>query len=362
MRKTYLAAVCAATLIPGVTFGAENFPLGYTSIGVEGSYVDAGNSRNKSAVQDNLSNFYQGGINLTHQFNPNWGLFGQVGYAEPETRNGNLDTELLQYSLGGRLHPAKFRLAGWRPFGGLGYSYTDIDVDAGGSKNEDFIYLEGGLQRMVAPRFMIEAGVRARTELEEGYVDGQYFAGVHYLFNRKFPAAPKPMAVATREPAVVPPPVDTDGDGVIDQLDQCPNTPQGALVDSKGCPKELTKEIRETLYVEFELDKTEVRPQFFPEIEKLAVVLKQYPNSTILLEGHTDSTGSASYNQKLSQSRADAVMKVLINEFGIAKQRITTTGMGESQPIATNDTAEGRAQNRRVEAIVSGEYSEIIKK
>lgn len=54
MRKTYLAAVCAATLIPGVTFGAENFPLGYTSIGVEGSYVDAGNSRNKSAVQDNL--------------------------------------------------------------------------------------------------------------------------------------------------------------------------------------------------------------------------------------------------------------------------------------------------------------------
>ncbi|BEH15252.1 MAG: cell envelope biogenesis protein OmpA [Alteromonadaceae bacterium] len=362
MRMTYLAAVCATICLPSLAVSAENFPLSYWTVGIEGSHVDSGNSRNKSVVQDNFSNYYEGGINVTHQFNPNWSVLLQGSYAEPETRATGIDTELLRFSIGGRAHPAKFRLAGWRPFGGLGYSYTDIDVTSGVSKNEDAIFLEGGMQRMVAPRFMIEAGVRARTELDDGYVDGQYFAGVHYLFNRKFPSAPKPAAVTTTKPAVVPPPKDSDGDGVIDELDKCPNTPQGALVDSDGCPKELTKEIRETLYVEFELDKTEVRRQFFPEIAKLAKVMKQYPTSSILLEGHTDSTGSASYNQKLSKSRADAVMKVLVNEFGIDTNRITTTGMGESQPIATNSTAEGRAQNRRVEAIVTGKYSELIKK
>ncbi|MBE0487158.1 OmpA family protein [Marinobacter sp.] len=362
-RILALAALCGAALVPGLAISAENFPISYTTVGVEGSYVDSGNSRNKSAVDDNLNNYLEGGLNLTHQFTPNVSLFAQAAYAEPETRVNNIDIELWRFSLGGRIHPGKFRLAGWRPFGGAGYSNTNLDIDGGGSKNEDSLYLEGGLQRMMAPRFMFEAGVRARTELEDGYVDGQYFAGVHYLFNRKFPAAPRSdIAMAPAQEPVIAPPKDSDGDGVIDELDKCPNTPQGALVDADGCPKELTREIRETLYVEFELDKTEVREAFYPEIEKLAKVMKQYSTSTILLEGHTDSTGSASYNQRLSKSRADAVMKVLINEFGIVRDRITTSGMGESQPVASNNTPEGRAQNRRVEAIVSGEHTEIMKK
>ncbi|GGC57087.1 OmpA family protein [Marinobacter halophilus] len=360
-RILALAALCGAALIPGMAVSAENFPISYTSVGVEGSYVDSGNSRNKSAVQDNLDNYLEGGLNLTHQFNPNVSLFTQASYAEPETRVNNVDVDLWRFSLGGRVHPGKFRLGGWRPFGGGGYSYTNLDIDGGGSKNEDSLYLEGGLQRMMAPRFLFEAGVRARTELEDGYVDGQYFAGVHYLFNRKFPAAPR-SDIAIKAKAAVAPPKDSDGDGVIDELDKCPNTPQGALVDADGCAKELTREIRETLYVEFEHDKTAVRTEFFPEIEKLAEVMRQYPSSTILLEGHTDSTGPASYNQRLSKSRADAVMKVLIDEFGIMSARITTTGMGESQPVASNSSPEGRAQNRRVEAIVSGEHTEIMKK
>ncbi|MEQ9547806.1 MAG: OmpA family protein [Marinobacter sp.] len=354
----------AALVLPGVAMAKEHFPIKYSSVGVEASYVDSGNSRDKGAVSDNLSNYGEFGLNFTHQFNPNISMLLQGSYAEPETRNTNLDVDMMRFSLGGRVHPGKFRLAGWRPFGGLGYSYTDFEVEQSGtSKKEDSLYLEGGLQRMLSQRFMVEGGIRARTELEDGYVDGQYFAGVHYLFGREYPQAPKQEVVlATKKEPEVVPPKDSDGDGVIDDFDKCPNTPQGALVDSDGCAKELTKEIRETLYVEFELDRTEVRRQFYPEIGKLADVMKQYPNSTILLEGHTDSTGSSTYNQKLSKSRADAVMKVLINEFSIDSGRINTTGMGESQPVASNKTAEGRAQNRRVEAIVSGQYSEIIKK
>jgi len=363
MRKTYQAVLAAALIIPcAAASAAEKFPASYSSIGLEGSYVDSGNSEDKEIVKDNLSNYNELGINLTRQFNPYFTLFLQGGWANSETRNTELDIDVMQGSLGGRLTPAKFRLGNWRPFGGLGYSYTDFDVEDAESKSEDAVYVEGGLQRMMGSQFMLEGGVRARTELEDSYVDGQYFAGVHYLFDQEYPKIQKPKVIVKTVQPVVEPPKDSDGDGVIDELDKCPNTPQGALVDSDGCPKELTKDIKKTLYVEFEFDKTEVRREFYPAIADLANIMRQYPTSRILLEGHTDSMGTNTYNQKLSQSRADAVMKVLINEFGIAAERITTTGMGETQPIATNATEEGRAKNRRVEAIVSGKYSEILKK
>lgn len=359
----FLLAGCIALPVGLAHADSRPFPLSYSFIGAEVSYVDSGNSRNKSTNPDNLSNYPELGLTLGHQFTPNFTLMGALGYAETETRRSDIDTDILRGSIGGRIHPGKFRLADWRPFGGLGYSYTDIDVDGAlDSKTEDAIYLEGGLQRMMTDSFVFEAGIRARTELEDGYVDGQAFAGVQYLFNKSYPQRPKETVFERPEPEPVAPPADTDGDGVVDPNDLCPDTPKGALVDEDGCHKELTKEIKETLYVEFDLDGTEVKPEYFDEIEKLADLMTQYPTSRILLEGHTDSTGSARYNQSLSHSRADSVMKVLINQFDVSSERISTTGMGESQPVANNATAEGRAQNRRVEAILSGKHTEIMKK
>lgn len=360
MRSLRNAILAIIISLPPLTLASQDFPLSYSSLGAEVGYVDAGTSGNGGSAEDDLSNDWEFGLNFTHQFNPNISLLLQGSYAEPETRNLNLDVELWRGSIGGRLHPTDYRLAGWRPFAGGGYSHSNLDTDLG-SKNEDMLYLEGGLHRMVSPRFLAEAGVRGRLEVDDDYIDGQVFAGIHYVFGRKFPAAPRP-----RQPLDVArlstPPADTDGDGVEDARDRCPNTPEGALVDEAGCARELTREIKQTLYVEFEHDRTEVRPAYYPEIGKLARVLKQYPTARILLEGHTDSTGPASYNQRLSKSRADAVMKVLVSQFNISAERIRTSGMGESQPIASNDTAEGRARNRRVEAIVFGTYSEIMKK
>ncbi|MEX2474725.1 OmpA family protein [Marinobacter sp.] len=357
----FLLAGCVALPLQTAQAEAPPFPISYSFFGAEISYVDSGNSRDKSSNIDNLANYPEYGVTLGHQFNPNFTLMGAFTYGDAETRTSDIDTDILRGSLAGRIHPGKFRFAGWRPFAGAGYSYTDIDVDgAPSSKTEDGLYLEGGLQRMVSERFVFEAGVRARTELEDGYVDGQAFAGVQFLFNQWYP---QPPAVTTFErPEPVEPPKDSDGDGVMDNRDLCPNTPRGALVDSDGCAKKLTKEIKETLYVEFDLDGTEVKRQYFDEIEKLADLMTQYPTSRMLLEGHTDSSGSASYNQNLSQSRADSVMKVLVKEFDISSARISTTGMGESQPIADNATDEGRAQNRRVEAILTGKHTEIMKK
>jgi OOP family OmpA-OmpF porin len=83
--------------------------------------------------------------------------------------------------------------------------------------------------------------------------------------------------------------------------------------------------------------------------------MNQYPQTTTTVEGYTDSVGSEAYNQQLSQRRADAVRQVMVDEYGVAADRVSAVGEGESDPVASNDTAEGRALNRRVEASVEAQ-------
>jgi OOP family OmpA-OmpF porin len=149
-------------------------------------------------------------------------------------------------------------------------------------------------------------------------------------------------------------PIDLDGDGVADSLDKCPNTPKGVKVDAVGCPLPIMEKIPEkvsiTLLVEFDFDKAEVKSTYNEDIEKVANFLNAYPDANAELEGHTDSTGPEEYNLNLSQRRAESVKNYLINNFNIDPARLTAVGYGESQPVATNDTREGRQRNRRVVA------------
>jgi outer membrane protein OmpA-like peptidoglycan-associated protein len=101
----------------------------------------------------------------------------------------------------------------------------------------------------------------------------------------------------------------------------------------------------------FETDGADLKPGATLSISKLADFLKEHPDRQILIEGHTDSQGSADYNQQLSQERAGAVANAL-QAHGIGSERITTRGLGESYPIAPNETSAGRQQNRRVEIII----------
>lgn len=100
--------------------------------------------------------------------------------------------------------------------------------------------------------------------------------------------------------------------------------------------------------VTFQTDSATIQPGFRPTLDEVAATLNEYPDSRIAITGHTDSTGSADYNQTLSQQRADAVANYLISR-GVAPSRITAYGAGETQPVATNETDSGRAANRRVE-------------
>jgi len=144
--------------------------------------------------------------------------------------------------------------------------------------------------------------------------------------------------------------MDSDGDGVTDSLDQCPNTPRGIKVDRVGCPVPIPGKVSITLLVEFDFDKDTIRPQYHGDIEKVANFLRAYPKTNGELEGHTDSIGTEEYNMQLSKRRAESVKKYLVEKFNADAARITTVGYGESKPVASNKTDAGRQKNRRVVA------------
>lgn len=150
-------------------------------------------------------------------------------------------------------------------------------------------------------------------------------------------------------------PLDTDGDGVPDYIDQCPTTPKGVPVDAVGCHLFRQSII---INVEFEFGKSEVRPQYKDEIAKAADFMKKYPGVSCTIEGHTDDVGTNAYNKKLSQARAEAVKKYMVDNFGIDAKRLGAKGYGEEMPIASNKTPEGRQKNRRIEAAMSVEYKQ----
>jgi OOP family OmpA-OmpF porin len=141
---------------------------------------------------------------------------------------------------------------------------------------------------------------------------------------------------------------DDDGDGVPNSRDKCPNTPRGAKVDSNGC--EIIESITINLEVEeFDFDSATLKPEMKAALEDVAARVKASAgDETLDIVGHTDSTGPEAYNQKLSERRAAAVADYLV-AAGLDGSRMNTSGMGESSPIDTNATREGRARNRRVE-------------
>ncbi|GJQ58871.1 MAG: hypothetical protein SCALA701_16720 [Candidatus Scalindua sp.] len=136
--------------------------------------------------------------------------------------------------------------------------------------------------------------------------------------------------------------IDTDGDGIYDDRDECPGTPEGAIVDFRGCW--VIKG------VQFEYKKWNISPQFTTNLDNAINVLTRNEDLKIRIVGHTDNIGSMDYNIDLSEKRANAIREYFVVK-GIDGSRITTTGVGFSEPIATNDTAEGRALNRRAELV-----------
>lgn len=151
------------------------------------------------------------------------------------------------------------------------------------------------------------------------------------------------------------PDLDNDNDKVVDVEDECPN--EKGDVNNNGCPKkyegvEITEtHIRINQKIHFAYNKAVIKRTSYWILAQVAQVLKDYPEITLSIEGHTDSRGSDKYNKKLSQKRAQAVLEHLVTQHRIARGRLSARGFGEEKPIEPNLTEEGRAANRRVEFV-----------
>ena len=151
------------------------------------------------------------------------------------------------------------------------------------------------------------------------------------------------VAAPVAEPIIIKP-SDKDGDGVYEENDRCPNTEAGKKVDQRGCP-----EILITMHgIHFNTDSSKILPDSESILAQAKSALQDSVGVSVIIEGHTDNTGTPSYNQLLSERRAKAVLAFLVAN-GIEKERLVSVGKGENSPVASNNSKEGRYQNRRVE-------------
>lgn len=265
----------------------------------------------------------------------------------------------------------------WRPYvmAGVGVGHhrsRDQLFPSNSISGPDAVFQVGlGLQRAFNDSMPFRLELGYRHDMDDETVPGQdsfgdlmlNFAGILSFGGSSaaepavatdpadIPAEPAPAA-AEPAPAAEAPPVtevaDSDGDGVADADDKCPGTPAGEAVGPDGCPVAVVIDLRG---VNFDFDKSELRPDAIALLDQAIDVLNRYPSVNVEVAGHTDSIGTDEYNQGLSERRANAVYQYLIGH-GIPADRLSgPNGYGEGRPIDTNNTSEGRARNRRTELV-----------
>ncbi|RUO78176.1 OprF [Idiomarina tyrosinivorans] len=232
---------------------------------------------------------------------------------------------------------------------GLGVNRLDIG-DNKDSFARAFVGYRHFVSQSVALRF--EGGIQ-EGEYSEAFatIGLQWFFGGRDEPMQQTKPAPKPQPQPEPEPKPAPvAPADSDNDGVIDPNDECPMTPATYSVDEKGCIEYENETISRELLVEFDINSSKIRDNKVDDIKRMAEFMKEHPQLDITIEGHTDYTGAADYNQWLSERRAKAVADVLIQRFGIDPKRVKSVGYGETEPKVQGKTAAARQANRRIEA------------
>ena len=149
---------------------------------------------------------------------------------------------------------------------------------------------------------------------------------------------------------------DADGDGVSDKFDKCPGTPAGTVVDGSGCPIKFPEAAGTAgVYnnIQFEFDSSVLRTSSYPTLDRVSSDLRANSGASLTLEGHASAEGTEQYNMNLSRDRANSVKTYLVNS-GVDANRITVRAYGETRPISSNSTEEGRVLNRRVEIKSAG--------
>lgn len=369
--KVFSKTVCCAVLwawlpVAGVQADDETGD-NYISIMASGLMAD-----DERLVKDSLAGAE---ITIGRVLHKHWNIEGAVGFLNlnGDQDEGGIDLDQIYlnvnalniYNRGGRVQPYLL--------GGIGYVQTTAyNIE---DRNNFQANLGGGaFVPIFNDRTHFRAEILWRWESDDvDYKDWILNLGVSFKFGNKSEPAPAPEVVA-----VAAAPVDSDADGVPDTIDRCPGTPPNALVDEfgctldsdgdgvsddldkcwdtppntevdeVGCPIVVVPEIIELPGVNFRTNSDMLLDGANTVLNAAAQSLLDNPMLVVEVAGHTDSDGDYDYNSSLSLARALAVRDYLIG-VGVDPSRITARGYGESEPVADNSTAEGRAQNRRVE-------------
>lgn len=321
---------------------------------------------------DDDNGFYVGGeIPLTERWSGTLELWQNDSYLE----NLPMETDNRYTRIGGNYHLNLH--SRWQPYLAAGIGHMETDFEHAGTAGDTALDFGVGIKRFFTDNLFLRGD--AKVLLGEGGADDLLFGiSIGYAFGaRSSGASPTPA------------PADSDGDGVVDDRDRCPGTRPGAEVDERGCESENERdsdrdgvadsrdrcpdtdpdhavdnrgcviidvvELRQELEVRFDTDQHEVTPGYDGVIRDFADFMDRYGDSSAYIEGHTDSDGTEDYNQDLSERRAQAVVDVLVEDHDIREERLNAVGYGESRPVADNNTAQGKAQNRRTVGVVEVE-------
>ncbi len=328
MRKVVMIAV-AVILSACVTIAQAEVKAGSFSVTpFIGGYIFEGNEFDKDVSNEDT---YAAGLRAGYNFTENIGMEGFFNYVPWNNKDWNDDNEveLFGYGLECLYHfMPDSRFVPFLAFGVGGIHYDALPED---SANHDKFALDygAGVKLFVTDNVALRADVRHVIPFSDRYNNLLYTLGITFAFG----GAEKEKIVEAKveEPPPPPPPPPPE-----------PPAPKPVIIE-KG---------RQTLDVKFDFDKATIKEDYSKDIDDLASVMQDYPELNVVIEGHTDSVGNDEYNKKLSQARAEAVKKYMVEKAGIDASRIDAQGFGEERPIDSNDTQEGRAKNRRVEAAV----------
>ena len=237
-------------------------------------------------------------------------------YATSDLITKNYDSKIKPYVLLGAGH---YKYENDVP----GQSFADDEGTLGNAGLGAFWRLNDALS--------LRTEARATYNIDEDFWNYTALAGLNVVLGGHLKPAANVVEVAPVEPAPVQP-----------------------------APQQLVEDLNMELRVFFDTNKSNIKDQYKPEVAKVAEKLAEFPNASARIEGHTDNTGPRKLNERLSLARANSVKSSLVNEFGIDANRLSTQGFAWDQPIADNNTKEGRAMNRRVFATITGSRTVVV--
>ena len=382
MKKSLSRAVALSVAIAASTSVYAEERSGFTVSPMVGYTLYGGDV-------DDFENDPNGTIAVGYKFDSPWAVelaYLVRGHAGSDAGRGNFDVD--QIRLDGLYHFVTD--SNWRPYAAFGIGESEFESNDGRGNSIDEAFLNGGfgVNYILSDWLSLRGDARAFQNLDSDTTDFAINVGLNFLFGGGS-SAPAPV-VAEPEPEPVDGDSDQDGvldsvdacpftaagvsvdatgceinndldgDGVLNSVDKCPDTQAGAKVDEVGCYIVLKDNVTIQLNVKFANNSDQI-VSGSDQIRDLANFMKEHPLTKVVVEGHTDSRGSEAYNQSLSQKRAVSVANTLSSNYGIQKSRVTAIGYGESNPVASNDTAEGRAENRRVTGVVSATVERVVK-